>query len=91
MSRHLQYRKLIQVQWMPSIIHEERRIVLARIYWNYGTVSHKISISLAFVWQDLWVGAFVRRECYATIVWLCLLPCLPIRFHHKRSYGGSFF
>ena len=60
-----------------------RNICLTRIRWETSTgipiglrgggYSQKLSISLQFKIEDFWI---------------CLLPCLPIRFHYVRSYGG---
>lgn len=84
------------MQWKPNLIKSERRLVLTRIYWNRGTpgdgkgYSTKFTVSLCFAWYDIWIGLFIKRELWGCIAYLCLLPCLPIRFHWKRSYGGSF-
>jgi|SRR5947209_147364 len=83
------------VQWRPNLIPPERRLVLTRIYWNRGTpgdgkgYSAKFTVSLCWQWRDLWVGLSLKPERAGWIAWLCLLPCLPIRFHLLRSYGGS--
>ena len=57
----------------------------------------RAQVSLELKWEDLWVGAFWRRELvdvpsenhfwlsglrYRYEVWVCLLPCLPI---HVRT------
>ena len=84
------------IQKRPNLIPPERRLVLTRIYWNRGTpgdgkgYSTKVSLSLCFQWKMLWIGLSVEPELWGCIVHLCLLPCLPIRIHWKRSYGGSF-
>ena len=86
-----------RLQLMPNLIRPERRLVLTRIYWNTGAwrpngstfCSHKLSISVCWKWQDLWVGLFIKPELWGFILYLCLIPCLPIRIHFKRSYGCS--
>jgi hypothetical protein len=86
-----------QVQWKPNYIPPEKRLVLTRVYWNRGTpgdgrgCSYKVSVSLCWNWKYLWTGVLVKPESYGRIVWFCLLPCLPLRVHFMRSYGGSFF
>lgn len=82
------------IQWRPNLIRKERRLVLTRVYWNWGTpgdgkgVSCKVSVSLCWKWQDLWIGLCLKPELWGFIAYLCLLPCLPIRVHLKRAYGG---
>ena len=88
------------VQWRPNLIREERRLVLARLYWDTGTwheqpsqttfCSHKLSVSICFHWRKMWLGGEYKSELWGFILYLCLLPCLPLRVHLKRSYGGSF-
>lgn len=33
-----------------------------------------------FEWkvQDLWIGAYWRRQGNCTDLWICLLPCVPL-------------
>ena len=85
------------VQCRPNWIGPEKRLVLTRLYWNRGTpgdgkgYSVKLSLSLCFAWYDLWVGAFLKTKGRdGFILFLCLLPCLPLRVHYQRSYGGRF-
>jgi hypothetical protein len=84
------------VQWRPNLIRREKRLVLTRIYWNRGTpgdgvgYSTKVSLSLCWAWYDLWVGLFIHRELHGAILYLCLLPCVPIRIHWQRAYGGRY-
>jgi hypothetical protein len=86
-----------RVQWKPNLIPPERRLVLTRVYWNRGTpgdgkgYSAKVSLSLCWSWRRPYVGLHVQRERYGWIAWLCLLPCVPLRVHLLRSYGGSLF
>jgi hypothetical protein len=66
--------------------------------WNRGKVgdgkghSNRISVRLLFEPRDLWVGAYWnrQRERCEWMVYVCLIPCLPIRIHFSRSYGGIF-
>ena len=30
--------------------------------------------------EDLWIGAFWRRDGNCFDLWVCLLPCLPLHF-----------
>lgn len=60
---------------------------VARAVWPNG-YSQKLSISIQWNLEDFWIGAFWKRECSELTVWVCLLPCLPIRFHYTRSHGG---
>ncbi len=87
-----------RLQWRPNFIGPERRLCLTRVYWNRGTpgdgkgYSTKISVSLCWRWRLFFVGAFFPPQTSLddTMLWLCLLPCLPIRIHLLRSWGGSF-
>lgn len=49
-------------------------------------------LTLEFKLQDLWLGAFWKRERRTGArqfdVWICLLPCLPL--HFKSTTGNSF-
>lgn len=70
---------------------------VARFTWDRGNVgdgkgySSKLSIKVQVVWRDLWIGAYwTTEEFRAVTVWVCLLPCLPIRIKYVRSYGGRF-
>ncbi len=42
-----------------------------------------------FEWkpQDLWVGAFWKRDGNCVDLWLCFLPCVPL---HISWWGGRF-
>lgn len=85
-----------RIQLMPNYIRQERRICLTRIRWDRGVVgdgmgySSKLSVSLCWKWQGLWIGLFIKSRVYGWYAWVCLLPCLPIRFSYQRSYGGVF-
>src|SRR5438309_1325819 len=94
--------RLPRVQLVPNFVWSEKRLCLTRIRWERGTVgianggySAKLSISLCFVPEDFWVGAFWRRakdksstERFA--LWVCVLPFIPIRFKLLKSWGGIF-
>jgi hypothetical protein len=90
----------MRIQWLPNVILQQRRICLTRLRWERGVVgdghgySAKLSISLCWKLQDMWIGVFWRRhDCNPTngwLAWFCLLPCLPIRLSYQRSYGGTF-
>lgn len=87
--------KRFSMQWKPNLMYDEHRLCLTRICWNRGVpgdggCSYKVSVSICWKWQDLWVGMFIRPELWGFIAWICVIPCLPIRIHFKRAYGGSF-
>jgi hypothetical protein len=85
-----------RVQWIPNFISCERRLCLTRICWNTGKVgngvgySSKLSVSVIFEPRDIWVGVWWDRKGDTRSVYVCLIPCLPIRFKLIRSYGGRF-
>lgn len=71
------------VQPWPNFIREEKRLCLTRIERPY--TGRKFSISIQFKLEDLWIGAFWRREDISSLlIWVCLIPCFPIRLHFKR-------
>ena len=37
-----------------------------------------IKVRLEFKVEDLWIGAFWRRDDVGLDIWVCLLPCLPL-------------
>ncbi len=65
--------------------------------WNRGTVgdgsggySRRVSLRLLFEPRDLWIGVYWEGSKNDYRVFVCLLPCLPIRVHVQRSFGGIF-
>ncbi len=89
----------MRVQWKPNYIKPERRLCLTRLRWEtnggpngkpVGGHSNEVSVSLVFLLADLWVGAFWKTELWGWTLYLCLIPCFPLRIHRKRSYGGRF-
>lgn len=93
-----------RVQLMPNVIRSERRICLTRVCWESikpmchppgvpHQASHKLSVSLCWKWQDLWVGAFWQGAKFPEAgdrytLWICLIPCLPIRIKLIQTFGG---
>jgi hypothetical protein len=71
----------------PHLIKREKRLLLTRIRWKCGKVrggkkySIKLSISLCWKFQDMWIGIFWRKQQHEILTWICLLPCLPIGLH----------
>lgn len=73
----------------------EKRWRLFSIQWesidaNNLTVSNELSFGIEIKIPDLWVGVFWRKEGQGRLFWLCLIPCVPLRIHLKRSWGGRF-
>lgn len=93
-----------RVQFPPNLVklRDDLRLCLTRIRWerierlteNYsGICSNKLSVSICWVPRDLWIGAFWKPGCvpgYPGTLWICVLPCLPIRFHWVKSWGGRY-
>lgn len=84
-----------RVQWRPNWMGQERRLCLTRIRWERGTpgipgggYSAKLSLSLQFMPRDWVLGIKWKPELWGFIASLFLLPCLSLRVHLKRSYGG---
>lgn len=72
---------------------------LFRAHWTRGDwldgCGYGAALSLKIIWEprDLWIGVYWTTDSRwrdNRIVYLCLLPCLPIRLHYQRSYGGRF-
>lgn len=84
-------------KWIGVLSKSESRLRLVRIAWiggfgpGWGAPDHynaALSVGIEWKWQDLWVGAFPKGDRDEWVLWVCLLPCLPIRFHYRRAYGG---
>ncbi len=63
--------------------------------WNVGSVGrggHSRRVSVRLIWEprDLWVGLYWDGAKDDWRVFLCVIPCLPIRIHVQRSFGGIF-
>lgn len=45
-----------------------------------GEPAADIQCRAAFEWklQDLWVGAFWKRQGNCVDLWICFLPCVPL-------------
>ena len=76
-----------------------KELATHRFFWDRGTVgdgrgySVKLSVKLLLEPRDIWVGIYWTPQHDSRdhfFVYLCLLPCLPIRFHWARSWGGSY-
>lgn len=86
----------MQIQQTPNLIWSERRLCLTRIYWDHGVVgdgngySASLSLSLCFEPRDMWIGLYWTKGWKEWFAWLCLIPCLPLRIHFHKSYGGRF-
>jgi hypothetical protein len=58
--------------------------------------SWKTSVAIEWKLADLWIGIFWRRQTLPMDesstsdleIWVCLIPCLPIRIHFDRQWGG---
>jgi hypothetical protein len=89
----------MRIQWKPNVIRKQKRICLTRLRWETGKpgdgkgYSNKLSISLCWVPGDIWVGVYIRPKrslCYERFIYICVIPCLPIRIHKMKAYGGIF-
>jgi hypothetical protein len=68
-----------------------------RFIRSHGTVgdgtgySRKLSFRLLWEPRDVWIGAYWNRMGLDEwVIYVCLLPCLPILVHYVRSYGGTY-
>lgn len=89
--------KYPRLHWLGTWSRVEKRLRL----WKYSFVrglgpgygapenySGALSVGLEWKLPDLWIGAFWKGDRDEWFLWICLLPCLPIRFHYRRAYGG---
>lgn len=74
-----------------------RELFCRRVYWHVGNVGYqldafscKLSVKLLWDARDMWLGLYWRREFGHLILFICLLPCLPIRLHWACAYGGRY-
>lgn len=65
-----------------------------RLYWfrmeKMVRDQYLFSLSACTIWEprDLWVGAYWDASEYASLfLYICIIPCLPLRLHFKKSYG----
>jgi hypothetical protein len=77
-----------------NLISRERRVVLTRLYWNWGEpgfggVSCKLSWSLCWHLKEWNVGLSFVHELSGGILFLNFL-CISLRMHLVKSYGGSY-
>ncbi len=84
-------------RWIGTLSTKEKRLRLFLFCWlrgfgpGWGAPDHyNAALSIGIEWKlaDLWLGVFWKGGRDEWWVWVCLLPCLPIRFHYRRSYGG---
>ena len=83
----------MRIQTIPNFVWSENRLCLTRLRWEDGVVgkggvSKKLSISIIWEPRDLWVGIYWNHSKFETTVYICLIPCLPVRFKLIRAWGG---
>lgn len=74
-----------------------RSLAMSSFGRNHGVVGNGVGYSSRFsvrlLWEprDIWVGVYWTREQVGEwFAYICLLPCLPIRVHYQKSFGGIF-
>lgn len=89
-------------RWHHGPRRWKRELQLCRFYFERGKVAdghggtdNKISLKVLWGPRDLWVGVYWDTERLGSSIshfrlYLCLVPCLPIRIHFMRSWGGYF-
>lgn len=84
-------------RWIGTWSRREKRLRLLKFSWlrglgpGWGAPGHyNAALSIGVEWKlaDLWLGIFWKGARDDREVWVCLLPCIPIRFHYQRAYGG---
>lgn len=84
-------------KWRGTWSRREKRLRLFIVSWLRGfgpgwgaPDNYNAALSVGIEWKlpDLWLGVFWKGDRDERIVWVCLIPCVPIRFHYQRAYGG---
>lgn len=84
-------------RWIGVWSKREKRLRLLKLSWlggcgpGWGAPDHyNAALSIGIEWKlaDLWIGVSWKGNRDERWVWVCLLPCVPIRFHYRRAYGG---
>ena len=53
--------------------------------------SSRLSFRLLFEPRDIWVGVYwTHGQMGEWFAYICALPCLPLRVHYQKSFGGIF-
>jgi hypothetical protein len=81
---------------MPRLWGNEWQIT--RVRWERGVpgmpgggYSAKLSVKIVWEPRDMWVGLYwTKPEPHDWLFYICLLPCLPLRVHFIKSFGGVF-
>lgn len=82
-------------RWHHGPRRYKREFQLCRFYYERGKVvagGCDNGISLKVIWEprDLWVGLYWDVTSDSLKFFLCIIPCLPIRIHFKRTWGGYY-
>lgn len=46
-------------------------------------------VSIKWKPQDLWIGAYWERSLLGLTVWVCIVPCLPIKIAISADGKGA--
>lgn len=86
-----------KLKWRGTWSRREKRLRLFIFSWlrglgpGWGTPNnYNAALSVGVEWkvEDLWLGVFWKGTRDERWIWLCVIPCVPIRFHYRRAYGG---
>ena len=73
-----------------------KELFTQRFCRNFGNVgdgkgySRKLSVKLLFEPRDIWVGIYWDKKDESIFVYICVVPCFPVRIHRRISFGGRF-
>lgn len=61
--------------------------VLLRFYWQHKAMHYKVSFAIGFLLRDFWIGCYADKVSFSQPVclWICVIPCVPLRIHVTRS------
>ncbi len=46
----------------------------------------KLKVSIKFRWYDMWRGVFVNTHVPGWAIYICLIPCFPIKIWREYEY-----
>jgi hypothetical protein len=74
-----------------------RELAVRRFYWNVGNVgdgkgySNKLSVKLIWRPKDFLIGFYTTNTLREhRFLYISIIPCLLVRLHWARSWGGRY-
>jgi len=48
-------------------------------------MANRVKVSVKFAWYDIWIGAYVDTNAVDWTIYVCLIPCFPIKIQIEDS------